>query len=216
MSGELTRRLAACYTGVIHDVMRAMGLRNFTLPHEIVPLMPEKVLCGPVFTIEGKVDETADGHQTLLAWTGLLSQAKPGHIWVCQPHDRQIALMGELSGETLARKGVLGCVIDGGIRDTNFLIEMGFQSWSRFHTPRDIVGHWLVRGFDVDIVIGDVLICPGDYLHGDRDGMVRIPGGIAGEVAGKAEAAMGTENKVRSAILDGMDPQKAYLKHGKF
>ena len=66
--------------------------------------------------------------------------------------------MGELSAETLQAKGVLGCVIDGGIRDTNFLIEMGFQSWNRFHTPRDIVGHWLPRGFDVDIVIEDVLI----------------------------------------------------------
>jgi len=25
-----------------------------------------------------------------------------------------------------------------------------------------------------------------------------------------------TENKVRTAILEGMDPQQAYLKYGKF
>ena len=93
---------------------------------------------------------------------------------------------------------------------------MRFQSWSRFHTPRDIVGHWLPRGFDVDIVIGDVLIRPGDYLSGDRDGMVRIPGEIAGEVAEKAANAMATENQVRGAILRGMDPREAYLKFGKF
>ena len=29
-------------------------------------------------------------------------------------------------------------------------------------------------------------------------------------------AAMATESLVRRAILDGMDPQEAYLKHGKF
>ncbi len=216
MTDMITKRLSKCYTGVVHDVMRAMGLRNFSLPHEIVPLMPEKLLCGPVFTIEGMVDETADAHETLLQWTGLLSKAKSGHIWVCQPHDQQIAQMGELSAETLQAKGVLGCVVDGGIRDTNFLIEMGFQSWSRFHTPRDIVGHWLPRGFDIDIVIGDVLIKPGDYLHGDRDGMVRIPSDIVEEVTEKAEIAMQTENMVRTAILDGVEPQEAYLKHGKF
>jgi len=216
MIDSITERLTNCYTGVVHDVMRGMGLRNFTLPHEIVPLLPEKVLCGPVFTIEGKVDETADAHETLLEWTGLLSKAKSGHIWVCQPHDHQIAQMGELSAETLQAKGVLGCLIDGGIRDTNFLIEMGFQTWSRFHTPRDVVAHWLPRGFDVEIVIGDVLICPGDYLHGDRDGIVRIPRALVEEVTEKAETAIKAENKVRTGILAGMDPQDAYLKYGKF
>jgi 4-hydroxy-4-methyl-2-oxoglutarate aldolase len=216
MTDAITERLTKCYTGVVHDVMRGMGLRNFTLPHEIVPLLPEKTLCGPVFTIEGKVDETADAHESLLEWTGLLSKAKSGHIWVCQPHDHQIAQMGELSAETLQAKGVLGCLVDGGIRDTNFLIEMGFQTWSRFHTPRDVVAHWLPRGFDVEIVIGDVLIRPGDYLHGDRDGMVRIPRAIVEEVMEKAEVAIATENKVRTGILAGMDPQEAYLKYGKF
>lgn len=216
MTDAITERLSQCYTSVVHDVMRGMGLRNFTLPHEITPLMPEKPLCGPVFTIEGMVNETADAHETLLQWTGLLSKAKAGHIWVCQPHDRQIAHMGELSAETLKAKGVLGCVVDGGIRDANFLLDMGFQSWRRYHTPRDIVSHWLPRGFDVDITIGDVLIRPGDYLNGDRDGMVRVPRAQAEEITAGAEAAMQTENKVRTAILDGVDPQEAYLQFGKF
>jgi 4-hydroxy-4-methyl-2-oxoglutarate aldolase len=124
--------------------------------------------------------------------------------------------MGELSAETLKNKGVLGCLADGYVRDVNFLIEMGFQTWSRGFTPRDIVGYWLPAGFDVDIVIGDVQVSPGDYLVADRDGAIRVPRGIVGEVVAKAEAAIATENKVRTAILGGMDPQDAYLKHGKF
>ena len=31
----LSDRLAGCYTGVVHDVMRAMGLYEFTLPPEL-------------------------------------------------------------------------------------------------------------------------------------------------------------------------------------
>ena len=31
-----------------------------------------------------------------------------------------------------------------------------------------------------------------------------------------AVAAMQTEDKVREAILSGVDPQEAYLRHGKF
>jgi 4-hydroxy-4-methyl-2-oxoglutarate aldolase len=212
----LSARLSSCYTGVVHDVMRAMGLRDFTLPAELRPLLPEKRIAGPAFTIDGKVDPRADPHETLLAWTGLLSKAKPGHIWVSQPNDRVVAHMGELSAETLKNKGVLGCVCDGYVRDVDFLLEMGFQTWSRGFTPRDIVGYWLPRAVDVDIRIGDVIVAPGDYLVGDRDGMVRVPRGIAQDVVAKAEEAITTENKVRSAILSGVDPQEAYLKFGKF
>lgn len=213
---ELTRRLSACYTGVVHDVMRAMGLANFTLPSELRPILPQVTLAGPVFTIEGKVDAAADAHRTLIEWTGLLSKAKPGHIWVSQPNDRVVAHMGELSAETLKNKGVLGCVVDGYVRDAEFLLQMGFQTWTRGFTPRDIVGYWLPTGFDVPIAIGDALIRPGDFLVADRDGAIRVPRDLAQRVVEDAEAAISTESQVRKAILDGVDPQQAYLRFGKF
>lgn len=215
MTDDLTPRLERCYTGVIHDVMRAEGLRDFTFPPELRPLMPELTMAGPAFTIEGKTGKF-DGHETLLGWTGLLSRAPSGHIWVTQPNDRIVAHMGELSAETLKAKGLRGCLLDGFARDTNFLLEIGFQTWSRGYTPRDIVGHWLPAATEIDIRIGDVVVSQGDYILGDRDGALRIPKAIAAEVIAKAEAAISTENKVRTAILGGMDPQKAYLVHGKF
>lgn len=216
MTDPRIEALRGCYSGVVHDVMRAMGLRNFTLPPRIRPLQPEIVLAGPAFTIEGRIDETADAHQTLLAWTGLLSRARPGHIWTAQPHNHLVAQMGELSAETLHAKGVLGCVIDGGLRDSTFILKLGFPCWHVFFTPRDVVGLWLPTGTDVPIMIGEVRIEPGDWLMGDRDGMVRIPAARLDEVIEKSLVAMQTENLVRKAILQGVDPQEAYLRHGKF
>jgi regulator of RNase E activity RraA len=215
MPDPITERLRACYTGVVHDVMRGMGCTDFTFPAELRPLFPEQALAGPVFTIAGKTGDF-DPHETLLEWTGLLSKAKSGHVWLCQPNDRTVAHMGELSAETLKNKGVLGCLVDGYVRDVNFLIEMGFQTWSRGFTPRDIVGWWQPAGFDVEIRIGDVAVRPGDYLVADRDGAIRVPRAIVEDVIAKAEAAVATENKVRTAILAGTDPQEAYLRFGKF
>lgn len=217
MSNDQAREvLARCYTGVVNDVMQRMGLSAYILPLEITPLIPEQALCGPVFTIEGHSAEGADAHRTLIEWTGLLSRAKPGHIWLCQPHDRAIALMGELSAETLKARGVIGCVIDGNIRDVDFILRLNFQCWRRQHTPRDIVGRWLPSGFDVPITIGEVLIRPGDYLIGDRDGLIRVPRELAAGIGEEAAAVMLTENKVRKAILAGLDPREAYLTFGKF
>jgi 4-hydroxy-4-methyl-2-oxoglutarate aldolase len=212
----LSDRLAGCYTGVVHDVMRAMGLYEFTLPPELRPILPELPLAGPAFTIEGNVVSGADAHETLLAWTGLLSPAPSGSVWVCQPNDRLVAHMGELSAETLKNRGVRGCIADGFIRDVNFLIAIGFQAWCRGFTPRDIVGHWLPTATNAPIVIGDVAIAPGDFMLGDLDGLIRVPKALAETVVDKAEAATIAENLVRKAILAGADPQQAYLKYGKF
>lgn len=216
MTDPRVQTLSACYTSVINDVLRTLGQRNFTLPPRITPLQPEMTLCGPAFTIEGRMDDTADAHGSLLAWTGLLSKCKPGHIWCAQPHTHVVAQMGELSAETLHAKGVLGCVLDGALRDSHFLLDLGFPSWRTHHTPKDVVGQWLPTGVEVDIMIEDVLIRPGDWLHGDRDGMVRIPVELLDEVIAKSTAAMQTESMVRKAIIGGMDPQEAYLKFGKF
>ena len=216
MNEERLVKLRECYTSVVHDVMRDMGRRNYTLPPRITPLQPEKVLCGPAWTVEGRVDESTDAHETLLAWTGLLSKAKADHVYIAQPNTHQIAQMGELSAETLKDKGVLGCVVDGALRDANFILKIDFPCWRTHHTPRDIVGFWLPTGFEVEIMIGEVLVRPGDWLHGDRDGMVCIPGEILDEVIQKSIEAMQTENLVRTAIRAGVDPQEAYIKHRKF
>jgi regulator of RNase E activity RraA len=213
---DLVDRLARTYSGVVHDVMRAMGLRDFTLPPAIRPLFPDRTLAGVVATVNGRVDPAADPHATLLGWTGLLSKARAGTVIVCQPNDSTVAHMGELSAETLKLKGVRGYVADGGCRDVDFILKLGFPVWCRYFTPRDIVGYWLPESFDQPIRIGEVTIRAGDYVLGDRDGMVILPAARAEEIVGQAETAIATENKVRTAILEGVDPQEAYLKYGKF
>jgi 4-hydroxy-4-methyl-2-oxoglutarate aldolase len=213
---ELTGRLANCYTGAIHDVLRAMGHERVVLPSAIRPLDPTHKLAGPVWTASGHIDRTKSAHDTLLGWTGLLSKAPPGRVIVCQPQNHEVALMGELSAETLKNKGVLGYVVDGGCRDTEFILKIGFPVFFSFYTPSDIVGRWIPDRFGAPVTIGAVTICDGDYLLGDRDGVVVIPRAVAAEAVTKTEAVMQTESQVRSAILGGMDPVDAYLKYGKF
>ena len=213
---ELTDRLEKLYTGAVHDVLRAMGHGRCTLPHEIKALDPTKKVAGEIYTVSGHIDQTRDPHDTLVQWTGLLSKAPSGKVLVCQPHTYMVALMGELSAETLLHKGVRGYVVDGGCRDTEFILKIGFPVFCSFNTPADIVGRWVPGRLGEPLTIGGVTISTGDYILGDRDGVVVIPGKLAAEVIAKTEEVVSTESKVRSAILGGMDPQEAYLKFGKF
>ncbi len=124
--------------------------------------------------------------------------------------------MGELSSETLLHRGVRGYIVDGGCRDSAFILKTGFRVWCRYFTPRDVVGRWVADSFGEPIVIGGVTIGTGDYVMADRDGVVVIPADRAEEVVDKVEEVLRTENKVRTAILQGMDPEQAYLKYRKF
>jgi regulator of RNase E activity RraA len=212
----LTARLERCYTGAIHDVLRAMGERDFVLPESLRGLDPALKLAGPAWTVSGRLDATLDAHTTLLNWTGLLARARPGSVVVCQPNTSACALMGELSAETLKHRGVRGYVVDGAARDVAFILALRFPVYCRFATPVDIVAKWTPDAFEEPVTIGAVTIADGDYILADRDGILRIPRALAAEVVRRTEEVVGTENLLRQAILDGMDPQEAYLKFGKF
>jgi regulator of RNase E activity RraA len=213
---DLSVRLARCYTGVVYDVLRGRGITECVLPASIVPLDLGMVAAGPVFTVRGMPDTSVSAHESLLRWTELLSRAPKGHVVMMQGHDAERALMGELSAETLQFRGVRGYIVDGGCRDTAFIRKIGFPVFCDKATPRDIVGAWVPVAYDEPVSYGQVVVRPGDYVLADCDGIVVIPGAIAAEVIEAAGAAMRTEDQVRAAILSGVDPQQAYLDHGKF
>ncbi|TMG91875.1 MAG: RraA family protein [Alphaproteobacteria bacterium] len=213
---ELSERLAACYTGAVHDVLRMMGYDNIVLPPEIKAIAPGTRLAGPAWTVSGHIDRKRTRDETLLAWCTMLSKAPAGHVIVCQPHNHEIALMGELSAQTLQARGVLGYVVDGGSRDTDLVLAQGFPVFCSFLTPADIVERWVPDSFGEPITIGTVTITSGDYLLGDRDGVVVIPKSIAQEVVTRTEKIVATETDMRRALLGGMDPVEAYRTFGKF
>jgi regulator of RNase E activity RraA len=213
---NIADRLSKVYTGALYDVMRDMDLPAEVLPPTIRPLDPTKRLAGRIFTVRGRIDESLDGHATLLAWTEFLTRAPRDHVIVCQPNDSSISHMGELSAEALQARGVRGYIVDGGCRDTDVILTIGFPVWCRYTTPADIRGRWVCDAFEEPIEIGGVTVNNGDYVLADRDGVIIIPGQHVIAVVKAAEHALRQENLVRNAIREGISPKDAYLQHGKF
>ncbi|MFV2070471.1 MAG: RraA family protein, partial [Pirellulales bacterium] len=146
-STDLADRLERCYTGAVHDVLHTMDRTGRVLPHEINPLDPTRRLAGPIFTFSGHYQEGRDTHETLLAWTEMLTIAPRGCVLVCQPNNNTVAHMGELSAETLQLRGIRGYIVDGGCRDVEFILGIGFRVFCRYTTPSDVVGCWIPHRF---------------------------------------------------------------------
>jgi regulator of RNase E activity RraA len=146
----------------------------------------------------------------------MLGDVTPGQVLVSKANDNVSAHLGELSSETAKYRGARGAVIYGGVRDTDYIINLDFPVFSRYTTPNDVLGRWRLVDYNVPIEIEGTTVRPGDFVVGDRDGVVIIPQEITDEVLIEAEAVMNTENLVRKAILEGVHPLDAYNKYGRF
>ena len=216
MQNSLSDRLAQCYSGAVYDVLRERGITDTILPHAIKGVDPKKKLAGQIWTCSGVIDTTLTKDESMLSWTGMLSEAPSDSVIICQPNDGTIAHMGELSAEVLKYKGVRGYIVDGGCRDVDFIIDLEFPVFCKYKTPSDVVSRWKVETMGDPIKIGNLVINSGDYVIGDIDGVVIIPSEIAKEVVKEVEEYINTENSLRKEILSGVDPKEAYLKYRIF
>jgi 4-hydroxy-4-methyl-2-oxoglutarate aldolase len=214
---ELIDRLAAIpYTGAVSDILDEMGWPNQSLPSTIQSLVPGQTLAGCALTLRGEPTTSDDPDVIFVPFLKMLGDIRPGSVLVYEANDEVAAHLGELSSETAKFRGARGAVIDGGARDTEYMVRLGFPVFSRYRTMRDIRGRWRLTAYNVPITVGGVAIQPGDLVLGDRDGVIVIPQQIAEELITKAEEVVNTENLVRKAILQGVLPLDAYNRYGRF
>jgi regulator of RNase E activity RraA len=213
---EVCRRFSVIYTGAISDVLDEMGYHNQVLPAAIQGLTMDWKIAGLAMTVEGQPTDSIDPEVIYIPILQMLGDVKCGDVIVAQPHASLSAHLGELSCETAKFRGARGAVIDGGARDIDYILKLGFPVFCRYRTPADIVGRWKLVSYGLPIQIGEVGIRRGDFIVGDKDGVIVIPKQITLGVLEKSEEVVNTENLVRKAILQGVHPVEAFRKYGRF
>jgi len=90
--------------------------------------------------------------------------------------------------------GCIGYVTNGAVRELPSVRSNGILLFAGSIT----VSHAYAHIFDVGdpIQVGGMDVRPGDLLHGDRHGVLMIPGRIAAEVAGVAAEVQRAEENV--------------------
>lgn len=215
-SGLVRERFAQVYTAALADVLDDRGLREQVLPPSIRPLAPGTRLAGQAFTVAGESVEHDDWDAAIRRTLAMLGNVPPEHVAVYACRHERSAHFGELSATSLLARGVAGCVLDGGCRDTRFILDEGFPVFARHVTPEDSTWRWHVTATQVPVTLGTVTVRPGDWVVGDDDGVVVVPAAVAAEVLAEAERKAGTESEIRRAVRDGLSPLEAYERFGTF
>ncbi len=213
---ELIRRYRALYTGAVSDVLDSLGLRQQALPHYIMPLTLDMVVAGPAFTGQGYPvsDIRNDDSERRIR---MLESIKPGSVsvWSSAGHFES-AHWGEIMSSAARERGCTGAVVDGGLRDARFVIQMGFPVFCRFRCSASSIGRWEIKDWLVSVTIGDTVIHPDDFVLGDVDGVVIIPKAVATEVLLKTEEIVQRETGMRADLAKGLTVSEVYKKHGTF
>jgi regulator of RNase E activity RraA len=117
------------------------------------------------------------------------------------------SLWGEVHATIFGALGCVGCVTDGAVRDLDEARRMGFH----FFAAGPSVSHAYVRVETVGepIEIGGLLVAPGDLLHADQHGVLKIPLEIAAELPAAADRVIETEQALlRWVRSDDFDPDR--------
>lgn len=111
--------------------------------------------------------------------------------------------------------GVVGVVVDGTVRDIEGIERVGMPVWGTGQVPGHGVYN-LVR-FDEPIVVGRLLIYPGQLVVADRDGLTTIPPGFdPAVILEKAKEIRERELRFQSAVLQpGTTIEQAWAYQGE-
>jgi 4-hydroxy-4-methyl-2-oxoglutarate aldolase len=211
---EVAARFLKLYTGAISDILDKNGYRNQALPYYITPFTKANRVAGIAFTGQGYpcADPSHDDTPTRLK---ILDSITPGTVSVwATGGSTDCAHWGEIMSTAVYQRGCTGAVVDGGVRDVDFINAMNYPVFAKFKCSASSVGRWDIMDCQVVIRIGNTVIRPGDFVFGDIDGVVIVPQEITLDVLTAAEDIFERESGMRAELRRGVSVTEAYAKYG--
>ncbi len=212
---ELCERYRKLYTPAVADILDSKGLWHQIMDNEIKGLTLDMVVAGPAFTVLGMCERSED--KSIRKGPLVVDRLGKCQVAVFETGgDTRTGHWGELLSNAARARGAHGAVIDGGVRDTRYILQLGFPVFSKFRCPGDATGRWNVVDMELAITAGGVRVHPGDFIFGDADGVVVVPKELTVEVLLEAEAVMAVEDEIRQQVRGGASVQKLYSSYERF
>lgn len=178
-------------TSLISDSMDRLGGT-----HALRPFHGPGQLIGRALTVRVAAGDNLYIHLAL-------RQAQAGDVLVIDGGGSvERALLGEIMMSVARMRGAVGYVVDGAVRDVGAFSAHRFPCFARGVTHKGPYKNGPGE-IGVPVAIDGVVVCPGDIVIGDEDGVVFVPQARAGAVAAQARKKMQDEQAVLAGIARG-------------
>jgi len=161
---ELIDRLKTYGAATVHEALDRIGAMDAA----IKPLDPSIRVAGPALTVDCA---PADN----LAIQYAVTIARPGDVLVVDAKSfTEAGPWGDVLSLYAQQVGLAGLVIDGSVRDSQAIVDMGFPVFSRGVSIKG-TGKFQPGEVNTPICCAGVSVQPGDLIVGDADGVVVVP-----------------------------------------
>lgn len=192
--------LIECLRGIpvadLHDEMSALEQRVRLMAPAMRPVVPGRWFAGPAVTSFNPPGDNLMMHASLYF-------ARAGDVLVATNGGVAFgALWGGNATQQALRKGLAGAVVDGPVRDTATIRELGFPACATMvsvsHPTKEQAGT-----VNLPVTCAGVVVNPGDIVVGDDDGVVFIAPHEAEAVAAASRRKLTEEATTMDAIARG-------------
>jgi 4-hydroxy-4-methyl-2-oxoglutarate aldolase len=189
---DAIRTLGELGVATVHE---AQGRIGYMKPY-MRPIYPGAKVAGSAITVSSQAGDNLMIHASLeLCRTGDV-------LVVTTTSESTDGMFGELLAVSSRARGVVGLVIDAGVRDVTDITAMEFPVWSKAISAQGTVKAtpgWV----NVPVVCAGVTVHPGDVIVGDMDGVVVVPRAAAADVARLGLERVAKEQKSRERYKRG-------------
>ncbi|MCC5986071.1 MAG: 4-carboxy-4-hydroxy-2-oxoadipate aldolase/oxaloacetate decarboxylase [Pararhodobacter sp.] len=170
---DLANRARGIPIATLHEAGGKVGF----LPSAIKPITAGLGFAGPALTVQSPGGDNLWLHRALEA-------ARPGDVMVVHTggaHD--FGYWGEIMSTAARARGLAGVVIDGGVRDGALLTDIGLPVFARGISVRGTGKDFGATGWiGAPLLLGCVVVQPGDLIVGDADGVICVPQAVVARV----------------------------------
>jgi regulator of RNase E activity RraA len=213
---DLIARYEKLYSSLVSDCIEELGLGVRCCEPGFTPFHVDqlRVVVGPAHT--GQIHKTS--RRVEIDMLLEMVEATPASSVVVVACDEDIngATWGGLMSAGVQRRGAVGAVADGGVRDLHQILPLDFPVWARSRSPSDIRGRGEVVGYGEPVLLRGVLVQPGELVFADANGVVIVPSGSELDVLQLCENRLTREEQTEAELRSGAKASEVYERFGAF
>jgi regulator of RNase E activity RraA len=202
VSDEVVARLGRLYTSTLSNALEDVGEDGIILGLPAVG--PGMRLAGRAMCVLQISGPAGTFPVSDFKVGTMIDAAAPGDVVVVANGGNCVSSWGGTASYAAKLKGIGGLVVDGGVRDREEMIALGFPVFARHLVPT--TGRTRLRVVEIGgtVTVSGQKVATGDVIVADGTGIVCIPAGKAADVLGLAEALAADDAEAVRAIGQGM------------